>query len=936
MASGSASIVPGPAISLEAELTCSICTDLLHHPLTLLDCLHTFCAPCLKSWFSFQASSLLSRPGPPPPPDFPVYTCPSCRDRVRDTKHDARVATLLEMFVRLNPTCERIKTEEERKEMDGKYIRGESIMPRLPFQDRSQREIEEDEAERRLLEEVQALSLREATEHAVGGGHSREQRRRERGESEVRRERRREREREVTHQSSLRSLISTEGVDARDIEREVEEFARQIQEEGLLDGLDLDNIDLENNDELSRRITEAYRRRHRERARGGEGQGRRRSNASGTSVRSNTNAAREDGARPRSRTTTAAVAATGERSGSRPGSRHTVHSRAPSQSGNESDRDRGEQHRGRYPPSTSFAGRLEVQEPGRSRRRTLSGGRSATVPLPLAQFPEPVRVGGRVQTDPTALGDTASLRPRLRGGTSSSPTSATAVTTPSSSRRESPDQRVPPLREPIPLIPAGMMPIPLIPAGTMPTQQSPTELPAETGLSRRELARHDSPTLAPTSGPLSTDINSPPLSSSRRAQPVWYKEPLIKCDHCSREHIQYDLHFNCSLCQEGNWNTCLDCWRRGKGCLHFFGYGPAALQKWKRLGPDLPPPHTLVASRYLPPSTLPGGAEGRRTLTAENPADRLQKGTFCVGCAAFTRNDFHWGCDVCNSGDWGYCNSCVNQGKSCSHPLTPFTYLPKSFPQQGPFSPSALGVANSTTRGNGVYIPSDPNQNCEHCTKPIPRNQVYYHCYSCPSQLPRTGPGDHLNLCVACYNHFLSVNHIPVENGPKAWRRCPKGHRMVMLAFSVSSENNQTIYKRKIFKDLVGGHRLRIEAIPNDSLYQAWSWKDPSNTTKRKTKLVAVDISKSTTGVNPRSIDLKPDQQAELTQDEHDFPPDGGTDPRAVANWGWVPEEGVDDELFFPKGAEIGEVEDVNGEWFHGWYQGLGGLFPGPYVKLLG
>jgi hypothetical protein len=44
----------------------------------------------------------------------------------------------------------------------------------------------------------------------------------------------------------------------------------------------------------------------------------------------------------------------------------------------------------------------------------------------------------------------------------------------------------------------------------------------------------------------------------------------------------------------------------------------------------------------------------------------------------------------------------------------------------------------------------------------------------------------------------------------------------------------------------------------------------------------------------------------------------------------------VEDELMFPKGAEVLEVEDVNGEWFHGLYMGKQGLFPAPYVRLVG
>ena len=41
------------------------------------------------------------------------------------------------------------------------------------------------------------------------------------------------------------------------------------------------------------------------------------------------------------------------------------------------------------------------------------------------------------------------------------------------------------------------------------------------------------------------------------------------------------------------------------------------------------------------------------------------------------------------------------------------------------------------------------------------------------------------------------------------------------------------------------------------------------------------------------------------------------------------------DELAFPKGSEVREVVDVNGDWFFGAYMGTKGLFPAPYVKVL-
>ncbi|KAK3375501.1 hypothetical protein B0H63DRAFT_438931 [Podospora didyma] len=927
---------PKAAVNLETELTCSICTDLLYQPLTLLDCLHTFCGACLKEWFHWQAIRAESAPTPPSP-DAAVFTCPSCRERVRDTRHDARVTTLLEMFIALNP--EKAKSDADREEMDKKFKKGEKILPKLSFQDRTPEQRRLDTEERRLLEEVRQMSIREAV--AQSSQTSSRPRRREassrtrarsttlRAENphadNTRRRRSGSRQRptiessevgrQVEHQSSLRSLISSEGVEARDIEREIEDFARQIQEEGLLDGLDLDNIDLANNTDLSRRITEAYRRRHRERLRR---EGARPSNASSHSHRSDVST------RPRSRT--------GETS--RPSSRHTAHSRAPSASSNE--------ERGRYPPSSS--GLLEVQEPAR-RRRTPSASRSATVPVNSSQ-PDVRIAARRSQTDLATRSnpsDDQPSRPRVSTDTRSV-SSPNAITSIGGRVVESPS--------------LGSLPFSVRAAGGLGISEPQADMQPDAGNTmttttattpRKRVQRpaelvigHAS--FVSTSGPLSPSLSSPPLSSPRRPQLPRYKEPFITCNKCLREHIEYEVHYNCSICHKGQWNTCLDCYRRRRGCYYtFFGFGDMAWKNWekaKSTDPSLGPPHILTARRFAEPRAIPGGAEGRRTLTTDNPADRLQMGNFCSRCSAWSKDGF-WQCDSCNEGEWGFCDDCVNQGRICSHSLV---YQPpgnRSGNPQSPTPPSSPSprsavfprpLATSTVAGHSALVtgslkPVFLTPPCEVCKNLIPASEPRHHCYSCTSKVvPDAKPGDY-NICQPCYAGLVSDGTISPENGPAGWRRCLQGHRMVVIGFAVDERGAEW---RRILRDSVGGARLRSEPYEDASPgLLVWSWHD-SHENKKLERLAAREVSVSTAAAVAAADEGEP-----MGRFTNRFPPEGGSGPRAVMGWGWYPGPGADDELLFPKGAEILEVETVNEEWFHGFYMKASGLFPAPYVKKL-
>ena len=823
-------------LDLEKELTCSICTDVLYQPLTLLDCLHTFCGSCLKEWFGWQRKnadyeyerSLRSRSQRRRKPY--TYTCPSCRSNVKDTRPNATVTSLLDMHLAANPT--RKKTENDKEEIGRSYHPGEAVLlqphidntpPQSDANGDNERD-SRDEEDHQLLQHVQQMSLRDVE--------ARRETRQERnaseqdsamlsandanytaGRSRHHHSRSRSRATQLGHQSSLRSLISTD-----DSDEMREEIMRQIVEEGILDDIDWDNLQLEQEDELSERIAEAYRRRRRHRSR----------------------------QRSRSRQSTSR-----NREQARPGSsqQRSQHSRAVSATAQSAE------DSARPPVSRPHLFANNVDEPARHRhRRHRSASQERTV-------------NGR----PASSHQLTSQQQALHPAHDSNERSQRSAANDSSTRLSHESRRS------------------TDPDGVSFSEQwrSGGAMPTSQPRARPERRRVSQPSSAPptrtsfdTSPPPPHAETFPPLHQpSRPSVGAPESGMTVSCDRCGRHNIQNSLHYTCTSCgpSGSTFDLCLRCYRLGRGCNHWFGFGHAAWPRWERkASPGSEPPHILRSQKYISPLSLP---ESERPDNLEEPL--LQLGVFCDVCHE-NANGCYWHCAECNDGEWGYCHRCVNQGRHCSHLLLPLTLNSPALTTMGavtgpqtPAPPSPhSGHPTPATQMQTLLLPTD----CNICGQSIPLHAQRLHCPDCSH-------GDY-DVCMDCYIRLTAPNGvISPENGLSGLRKCANGangHRMLLIDFVVAEEAPQYSWRR-VLAGPVGGWAEELDAPVSTSSVARY----------------------------------------------------GARGGKAQALWPWIPDDGVTDELSFPKGALVEELVSVNEEFSWGVFCRRGGYLPKPYMRML-
>lgn len=812
------------------------------------------------------------------------------------------------MYIQANTG--RARTEQEKTEIMVKYTPGENVLPKI----RKRREGSGEAEDRRMMEEVREMSLRDVGIRGIGSnerGAGHRIRDRAVGAVEEGARQRRSQDnasgerpstasdaasqaRQIEHQSSLRSLLSSSITDSSEMQ---EEILRQITDEGLLDGIDLNNMDVSQEDELSEKIAQAYRRRHGRRLRSRED---RVEDTEHSISRTQTSGhERQHHRQGRPQYPTSQIANSHNHP---PLSRPHLFEAYPTGHGNRR-RTSSENRRqtSPIPPSSRRRGSLETQRQAAHSATDLSNRSESTSNQRVHSGDLPS--GGRRAKDPNT--------PRPRG----------------SSRDQGPSAQRSPGAQSQATTGATPLQLATTPPILSPLRSSRDPSTIGSGTAEPNIQRADPQSYSARS----TDTHQAHSSVDAREFLASYAEPSISCDRCGKQNIGYELHWNCSQCHDGKYNICQRCYRIGRGCLHWYDFGYAAVYQYRNREPpggypqNHPLPHCLEGHRYLkpPPESLQPETAGFQLRTSSDPKKRLQSGPFCSNCSNYAPACF-WKCERCNTGEWGFCNSCVNQAKCCTHALLPVTYLnpegtskfsPPTAAQNSGLNDIGLPATSSATvrREDLVrqedFVPLSLSTKCVICTYPIPPSTTRFHCPHC-----RAGDYD---IDATCYLKLVYNGKISTANGPKGWRRCPSGHRMVVVGF----EDSNLGQRRIVVEDLVGGHALEDDASTDGSA--EWSWREGQQRQAKK-------VSKASTGrITAVSAD---DNTPPLLKK---YPPNGGIGMHILVRWSWWPQDGTTDELAFPKGAEIRECGDINGDWFWGIYCARKGLFPSNHGRVI-
>jgi E3 ubiquitin-protein ligase CHFR len=91
---------------MEENLRCAICSDIFYKCISVIPCLHNFCAPCYSGWMKSQNLN---------------ETCPQCRQPVTEVRKNHGIQNFVDTYLKLNPKKQKTKEEIEELEKENTF-----------------------------------------------------------------------------------------------------------------------------------------------------------------------------------------------------------------------------------------------------------------------------------------------------------------------------------------------------------------------------------------------------------------------------------------------------------------------------------------------------------------------------------------------------------------------------------------------------------------------------------------------------------------------------------------------------------------------------------------------------------------------------------------------------------------------------------------------
>jgi hypothetical protein len=173
---------------------------------------------------------------------------------------------------------------------------------------------------------------------------------------------------------------------------------------------------------------------------------------------------------------------------------------------------------------------------------------------------------------------------------------------------------------------------------------------------------------------------------------------------------------------------------------------------------------------------------------------------------------------------------------------------------------------------------------------------------------------------------------------------------MIVTAFKADGADSGQ--RRVVLNDLVGGVKMseqdialwqqNLDSSPASAPPSAftakgqWTWQDGTPDPAESTDSLQ-QYGSGARRTRSKKANLLGNVSSDSSKKGNRFPPNGGFGKKCVALWSYYPEEGEAGagELMFPKGAMVGEVEEINEDWAEGVYMGERGLVPMVRVREL-